>query len=304
MLFRQSAVCIEKYDGLSPPESIDLNFFPTWIQIHKLPIGYRNKPLITNLTEKKVGKVLEVETNVQGAGNFVRARVKLYVRKPLARFVSMSRAGQREIYQIKFEKMPRFCAACGMIGHSHLECGTGEFDEEKLKWGDWLKADWDTWHGRAAGASRGGRTGRGGRDGPPRGGGRGGDPNPGRGNMSGRGNENLTSWRHNAIIRHEGTEGELDDPGTSPTKKTDFDMNDRHSSDSGAKRRLSLGYSNPVFEEQVEGTLPMITEFEIPQANGETFDTEMDRSKRTKKDGADSPSLGSAGSREESVRSQ
>jgi hypothetical protein len=51
-LFQQSAICIEKYDGLSPPESFDLNFFTTWIQIHKLPVGYRSKALITNLREK------------------------------------------------------------------------------------------------------------------------------------------------------------------------------------------------------------------------------------------------------------
>jgi hypothetical protein len=28
-----------------------------------------------------------------------------------------------------------------------MECGTRDHDEEKLKWGDWLKADWETWHG-------------------------------------------------------------------------------------------------------------------------------------------------------------
>jgi hypothetical protein len=68
-----------------------------WIQIRKVPVGYRKKALITNLTEKKVGKVVEVELDVKGAGNFVRARVKLDVCLPLARFVSMSRGGQREI---------------------------------------------------------------------------------------------------------------------------------------------------------------------------------------------------------------
>jgi hypothetical protein len=67
--------------------------------------------------------------------------VKLDVRKPLARFVSISRAGEREVYPIKFEKMPRFCAACDHIGHTHLECGTGEFKEANLKWGDFLKAE-------------------------------------------------------------------------------------------------------------------------------------------------------------------
>jgi hypothetical protein len=72
-LFRQSVVCIEKYDGISPPESFDLNFFTTWIQIHRLSMGYRTKSLITNLTERKVGKVVETEIDVKGAGNFVQA---------------------------------------------------------------------------------------------------------------------------------------------------------------------------------------------------------------------------------------
>ena len=67
--------------------------------------------------------------------------MRLDVRQPLACFVSMSRGGEREIYPLKFEKMPRFCGACGRIGHSHLECGMGEFEEEKLKWGDFWKED-------------------------------------------------------------------------------------------------------------------------------------------------------------------
>jgi hypothetical protein len=39
--------------------------------------------MIKNLMEKKVGKVLKVETNVQGMGNFVRVKVRLDVRKVL-----------------------------------------------------------------------------------------------------------------------------------------------------------------------------------------------------------------------------
>jgi hypothetical protein len=147
-LFRQFAVSIEPYDGLANPETIDLNFITTWIQIHKIPVGYRKKSFITNLTEKKVGKVIDLQLELQGAGNFIRVKVKLDVRKPLARFVSFSREGARVVYPIKFEKMPRFCGACGLIGHSHQECGTGEHGEDNLKWGDFLKADLDTWNGR------------------------------------------------------------------------------------------------------------------------------------------------------------
>jgi hypothetical protein len=99
-LFRQNAVCIERYDGLSDSEGIYLNHFETWMQIHKLPVGYRNEALIKNLTERNVGKVSKVETNVNGMGNFVRVRVKLDVRKKLARVVTISREKKREYYQI------------------------------------------------------------------------------------------------------------------------------------------------------------------------------------------------------------
>jgi hypothetical protein len=136
-LFRQNAVIIVPYDGLVAAESVDLNFIDVWVQIHKLPVGYREKPLITNLVKKKIGEVKEVETNIPGINNFVRAHVKLDVRKVLARFVTVVRGEHHEFYHIKFEKFPKFCGACGFLGHTYLECGSGEHDEDKLKWGDW-----------------------------------------------------------------------------------------------------------------------------------------------------------------------
>jgi hypothetical protein len=112
-------ISIEPYDGFSLPETINLNHFTTWVQIHKIPIGYRMKEAtIRNLTKKKVRKVIETQLDVKGTGNFVQVKVKLDVRKPLARFVSISRGGEREVYHLMFEKMPRFCGACGYIGHS------------------------------------------------------------------------------------------------------------------------------------------------------------------------------------------
>jgi hypothetical protein len=120
---------------LAPTESVDLNFINVWIQIHKLPIGYRNESLIKNLVEKKVGKCISVELNVQGIGNFVRVRVRLDVRLPLARVVTISREKQREFYAVKYEKIPRFCGFCGLLGHIHTECGTGNMMNRSLSGG-------------------------------------------------------------------------------------------------------------------------------------------------------------------------
>jgi hypothetical protein len=295
-LFRQNAVIIEPYDGLSAIESVELNKIAVWLQIHKLPIGYRDEALIRNLVQKKVGPVSTVETQIAGI------RVKLDVHKPLARFVSIARGGQREYYQIKFEKIPRFCGACGFLGYTHLECGTGEHDESKLKWGDFLKADLSTWRGRSMGGFRGTARGNQGRDG----GGRGGrDPR-------GRGRYQSASWRHNALAYVDGKalpDDPLADTASSPSKMMDIEKDDRDSTESGVKRRLNLE-DGKLSEEECSDTgngtvLPMFTDgqhsLDVGNTDGKNM---MDRNKRTKKDGASSPSLGSADSREESVPSQ
>jgi hypothetical protein len=304
-------VCIAKYDGFAPPETIDLNTFERWIQIHKLPIGYRKEALIKNLTEKKVGKAKKVEFDVQGAGNFVRVRVVLDVRKAFARFVTVSRGGQREFYQIKYEKLPRFCGACGFMGHSHLECGSGEFEEDKLKWGDFLKADWETWHGRGRGAESSRSGGRSTGFGGGRGRGREQD-------MAGRGrgqffpeDPNKVSWRFNALPNIEGTipvEGEMNDTGTSPAKKA-MDIDPNLHSDALAKRRLELGeveeYADDHSDDILKTTSDRVMNVDGMGQKTLSMGTEKENErKRSKKDGANSSSLGSAASREESVQSQ
>jgi hypothetical protein len=290
---------------LTDPESIDLNSFAAWIQIHKLPVGYRNEVLIKNLTEKKVGKVISVETNVNGAGNFVRVRVKLDVRKPLARFVSISREAKREFYQVKFEKIPKFCGACGFLGHTHLECGSGEHDEDKLKWGDFLKADWDTWHGRGVGGNRGG--GRGGARGRGRS-----FPNPDTEmNPLGRGGA-APAWRHNALAFVDGKavrEEDIEDTASSPIKPTDMDTEKASQVDTFTKRRLDVDGTEEVEDfgakdDLIAGQPIAMIMDGTSSPLGNNSDVDIDRKKRSKKDGANSTSQGSAASRDESVRPQ
>jgi hypothetical protein len=282
------------------------------------------------MVEKKVGHIEEIQYDVQGAGNFVRVKVKLDVRKVLERFVSMIREGKREVFLLKYEKMPRFCAACGFIGHSHLECGTGEHDEANLKWGDYFKADWDTWYVRGGyGARGGGRGGRGGR-GEPWSGGRGRDifgrgcDSFGRGrDLGGRGTEaagwgdaNNTSWRYNAIQYIDGTaiiDPALKDTATSPLKGRNMEIDDEANPIAGAKRNLTGVFSEVgVPGSGGDGAIPPVAmtigdsnvNAMLPRDGKDDDNVSNVRPKRTKTDGADSSSLGSASSREELVRSQ
>jgi hypothetical protein len=197
------------------------------------------------------------------------------------------------------------------MGHTHLECGSGEFDDDSLKWGEFLKAEWETWHcrGRGAGGFRSA--------GQPAGfgGGRGRGRDQG---MASRGRNhvapddpNKVSWRHNALPYFEGnipTEGELDDIGSSPVKNTNMEVEHNTGSDALAKRRLDLGDDENTDGQAGANTnstskQPMIVDGSILKTDLSDIEKENER-KRSKKAGADSPSLGSAGSREESVRSQ
>lgn len=67
-------------------------------------------------------------------GSSSPVRVKLDVTKNLTRFVSFTKYGETKFYQVKFEKLPIYCYMCGLLGHWHEECGTGEHAVEEMEW--------------------------------------------------------------------------------------------------------------------------------------------------------------------------
>jgi hypothetical protein len=176
-LFRDQALIIEEYDGFTNPRTVKLDRVGVWAQVHKLPDNYLKAPIIKGMC-RNVGEVTEVQIKLPSGfvGSFVRIKVRLDVNKKISRFASVTRDGKKEYFQVKYEKMPVFCACCGMIGHWYEECGTGEHEISTLEWGDFMLADGGKGRGRGRSSGRG-RSG-GGRDGFPWGRGMGRGPNP------------------------------------------------------------------------------------------------------------------------------
>jgi hypothetical protein len=118
----------------------------------------KKKEILQNLAGR-VGKFLKIDTEGQAGGNSVRVRVELDINKPLARFTSVVRKGSGKVYLVKYEKVPKFCEVCGILGHEFMECGACFHAPENHVIGEWLIADNNhrgRSHGQAGGAgSRG-----------------------------------------------------------------------------------------------------------------------------------------------------
>jgi hypothetical protein len=93
-----------------------------------------------------------------------------------------------------------------------------------------------------------------------------------------RGDGEWKSWRHNVVNREE---DELVDTATSPGKKKGVETDIRDVSDAGAKRFLYLGFTNPIFEDNEDGTIPMITDESLALVNAAALDDGNDMTKRT-----------------------
>jgi hypothetical protein len=241
-LFRDWPLNTKPYDGFSDPELIDLDYMPIWIQVPKIPEGYRKQEIVKLLIYRACGEVMCLEMTPAGGfrGDFVRAHIRQDVRKPLTRFVSISRGGKRFLYAVKYEKLGVICYACGLVGHGQKECGIGVYEEKELKYGEWIYVMPPSSRGRSAGVLRGNSGG--GRTEANVGGGRSNcmEGGPGR-DQVGRGRGTYIDWRshpeRNVGVGSVPTDRELADTATSPVKQGDSEMSD---AEKLAKKRLCV----------------------------------------------------------------
>lgn len=153
--FKGKAVVLAPYDGFTRPSTIVLDKIEIWAQIHDFPEGYF--PPI-KLLAATIGEFVYAEPKSQDfEGNFFPVRVKVNVREPLKNVVSLvkKKKKKREIFRVKYERLPDWCAVCGHLGHLHKECGDGVHPPKALVFKD-LRASWFMGPGRGPGEGRGG----------------------------------------------------------------------------------------------------------------------------------------------------
>jgi len=77
----------------------------------------------------------------------------------MVRFVPITLKEAKK-YPVQYEKLPQFCAFCGLLGHEVRECGDGVHEPETCEWGEWLLVKFPVIAGRSPMGHGSGRDGR------------------------------------------------------------------------------------------------------------------------------------------------
>ncbi|XP_021721237.1 uncharacterized protein LOC110688781 [Chenopodium quinoa] len=135
--FDNLLLVLKEVEGDKQPERIALYHSPFWVRIKHLPFNCRSDSDVRELVSN-LGEVLEIEEDLLGLDRYRRVRVLINIAKPLRQFQRIRDKGGKEIcVEFAYERLPYFCFACGVIGHSEKDCElvSEETKKQKLGWG-------------------------------------------------------------------------------------------------------------------------------------------------------------------------
>ena len=141
--FDNYAILFGDIEGNKKPSDLMLFELPMWVRVYNLPFKGRFNMMNVEGIGNKLGRFVKLDNSgAMGIDKSIRIRVKIDVRKPLAKQVKVKmRGGVEEFFEVKYEKPPLFCFFCGKIGHGVKDCHECRDEEEQpMEFGGWLKA--------------------------------------------------------------------------------------------------------------------------------------------------------------------
>ncbi|XP_073355511.1 uncharacterized protein [Aegilops tauschii subsp. strangulata] len=109
-------------DGSARPGDVEVAHMPMWARIYDAP----PPPImlfesVARALGAELGEVLEVDADNEGRiwGNYMRVRVNHDVDEPIRNKLESYDNAEGKMYKlnVKYERLPRFCSACGHLGH-------------------------------------------------------------------------------------------------------------------------------------------------------------------------------------------
>lgn len=127
------ALLVVAYDGVSSVADIDIHILPIWVRIFDLPV-----PMLNATAGREVGELLGpvrmVHTDNRGKAwdNFLHVRIEHDIYRPIESVVRIQDKMGRNFkrYDVKYERIPRFCFYCGIVGHCYSSCLIPEEDKK------------------------------------------------------------------------------------------------------------------------------------------------------------------------------
>ncbi|TXG46781.1 hypothetical protein EZV62_026075 [Acer yangbiense] len=144
--FDNHLIVLEKPIGAGEISELGFDKVDMWVQIHNLPLMYMNRRAARSLAEE-IGQVIEIPADAKECrGKFLRVKVRIDVNKPLKRFIKLAVDDTERVVvaPLIYERLPKFCYACGKLGHVLRECPNDEARIDALEgvstqFGAWLR---------------------------------------------------------------------------------------------------------------------------------------------------------------------
>lgn len=119
------AIILQNYDEKLAASEIIFDGMEMWVRIMDLPLGWMNQTRGARAMGL-IGRVVKMDVDKDGkaSGAYLRGHVAIEIDKPLRRGVllRMSKTEEPRWFHAQYEKLPYYCFACGVIGHSEVEC--------------------------------------------------------------------------------------------------------------------------------------------------------------------------------------
>lgn len=118
---------VADYDGSKTLDEIEFASIPIWVRVANLPMGLMNRSTAQAIGDE-IGAFMELEAEAEQdevlAGRFLHVKMRLDIRKPLMRGVTLD-LGEGEEGRwcpLSYEYLLEFCYCYGIIGHTDKSC--------------------------------------------------------------------------------------------------------------------------------------------------------------------------------------
>ena len=137
---------LERYERQTPLDDLKFDKVTFWVQVHNIPIGYRNKSVVEDICEAtgQVDRSTRVSDNE--GGSYIRVRVTVDFCQPLCRgrIVTFEEGGKTWV-SFRYERLSNICYWCGCFDHGDRDCdiwiqskGTPRIENQQI--GSWIRA--------------------------------------------------------------------------------------------------------------------------------------------------------------------